>query len=77
MVPDKMGFYYPRVKTEQCIKCGLCQSRCPVYSRNASGEADYIAEAYAVVGKNEKIRKKVLPAEFFILLQDTFFHRME
>ena len=57
MVPDKMGFYYPRVKTEQCIKCGLCQSRCPVYSRNASGEADHIAEAYAVVGKNEKIRK--------------------
>lgn len=57
MVPDKMGFYYPKVDTEQCIQCGLCRSRCPAYSGNASGDADHIAEAFAVVGKDEKIRE--------------------
>lgn len=57
MVLDKMGFYYPKVDTEQCIQCGLCRSRCPAYSGNASGDADHIAEAFAVVGKDEKIRE--------------------
>ncbi|MBD5364385.1 MAG: 4Fe-4S binding protein [Bacteroides sp.] len=29
MVPDAMGFKYPKVDPEKCIECGLCEKVCP------------------------------------------------
>jgi len=67
MVPDKMGFCYPKVEAERCIQCGLCQSRCPVHSK-AAQEAVFVAEAYAVAGNDEKIREKSSSGGVFYLI---------
>ena len=28
MVPDVMGFLYPKINQEQCVRCGLCEKVC-------------------------------------------------
>ena len=30
MVADVEGFLHPRIDTEKCVNCGLCEARCPV-----------------------------------------------
>lgn len=67
MVPNKMGFCYPEIDAERCIKCGLCQGRCPVYSKGAK-ETTCTPEAYAVIGNNEKIREKSSSGGVFSLI---------
>lgn len=38
MKEDQEGFLYPRISTDQCINCGLCEKICPIINRGI--EAD-------------------------------------
>lgn len=33
MQEDEEGFLYPKVKVDECIKCGLCETVCPVLNQ--------------------------------------------
>ncbi len=67
MVSDKMGFRYPKVDAERCVKCGVCQTRCPVYSKEAQ-EAVCEGEAFAVIGNDLRIREKSSSGGVFYLM---------
>lgn len=47
MVPDGMGFLYPRVDAGRCVDCGLCESVC-AFTRPRSREEDVVREAEAL-----------------------------
>lgn len=40
MMPDEEGFLYPKLNSENCVECGLCNSICPVTGSNKENE-DY------------------------------------
>lgn len=68
MVPDKLGFLYPKVDQDRCVQCGLCQRRCPAYCEAVPAEAVYPAEAYAMVGNDDRIREKSSSGGVFYLI---------
>ena len=48
MTADEEGFLYPHVNTELCVKCGLCEKRCPVMNKQEPENEDirfYVARA--------------------------------
>jgi len=55
MVRDNEGFLYPKVDDEKCVHCGLCSKICPILNKNDIAVSDI--SAYAVINKNEEIRK--------------------
>lgn len=38
MVPDALGFLYPKVDTDKCIDCGLCEKVCSFHAGYATSE---------------------------------------
>lgn len=52
MVEDSEGFKYPKVDTEECIHCNLCDKVCPFNECNLPMES--IEEAYVVRAKEEE-----------------------
>lgn len=67
MQPDSMGFLYPVVDIESCIHCGLCETVCTIKSNVATANTD-TPKAYAVVGKDDNIRKRSSSGGAFFLL---------
>ena len=57
MKEDGEGFLYPVVDKNSCIKCGLCIKTCPIIEKKQKKDNED-PRAYAVVNKNEEIRKK-------------------
>lgn len=54
MVSNDEGFLYPQIDDELCVKCGLCEKKCPVLNPLIK---DYEKTfAYAVINNNEEIR---------------------
>lgn len=54
MVSNSEGFLYPQIDDELCVKCGLCEKKCPVLNPLKKEDEDTLA--YAVINNNEKIR---------------------
>lgn len=48
MENDKEGFTYPKVNTEKCIHCGLCEKVCPFINDSESKKPDKAFAAYAL-----------------------------
>ena len=55
MVEDKMGFKYPLIEIETCTNCDLCKTVCP--KKNKLLFDLFPQESYAMISKNEFIRK--------------------
>ena len=39
MVPDKVGFLYPKIDYSMCINCGLCFKKCPINNQVIIGNS--------------------------------------
>lgn len=55
MCADKEGFLQPHINTESCIKCHKCEKSCPVLAAPVIS-ADFEAQVFAVINKNDEIR---------------------
>lgn len=53
MQEDVEGFLYPKIDTEKCIDCGLCERVCPVIHQ---GEPRKPLVAYAAKNQDESVR---------------------
>lgn len=68
MEEDSEGFWYPRVDSQKCIQCGLCEKVCPVlHSVEESGE---MLLAYAARNRNEEVRHASSSGGVFTLLAE-------
>ncbi len=56
MSPDDEGFLYPRVDSEKCLNCGLCNKACPIITPNAADSTN--KKAYAAQTSNLDVRLK-------------------
>ena len=54
MISNSEGFLYPQIDESLCLKCGLCEKKCPVLNPLQKEDEDTLA--YAVINNNEKIR---------------------
>src|SRR5574344_1021804 len=52
---DNEGFKYPRIDSNKCIKCNLCEKRCPIMTHLQNKNTD-TPQVYAAWNKNEEIR---------------------
>ena len=65
MVEDNEGFLYPKVDTQVCVDCGMCEKVCPVI--NQSEERKPLG-AFAAVNPNEQIRRESSSGGIFTML---------
>lgn len=56
MIPDQEGFLYPKIDTNHCIDCHICEKTCPVL--NVSPDIPFEQEAYIVQIKDENVRRE-------------------
>ena len=47
LVKDSEGFYYPHIKAENCVKCGLCISSCHQKQEKENNSEEIAPEVYA------------------------------
>lgn len=64
---DHEGFLYPKVDTDTCINCGLCEKVCPVLKE---GDKRAPLKVYAAINKNEKKRLESSSGGIFTLLAE-------
>ena len=72
MKDNSEGFWYPKIDSELCIDCGLCEKVCPVlteYKGNPKGKA------YAAINNDEDIRLKSSSGGVFTLLAETIINK--
>ena len=53
MVEDNEGFLYPKVDTEICVDCHMCEKVCPIINQNETRKP---LRTYAAKNKNEDVR---------------------
>ena len=69
MIRDEEGFLYPQINFDICGECGICEKICPVANfEYIKDDTDTIA--YAVINKNNDIRKKSSSGGVFTLLAE-------
>ena len=66
MVSDKAGFRRPTVDEELCVRCGRCESACPILNSPSEECAD--AEYYAIYAKDPAMRARGSSGNAFGLL---------
>ncbi|QKN23698.1 Coenzyme F420 hydrogenase/dehydrogenase, beta subunit C-terminal domain [Caproicibacterium lactatifermentans] len=54
MKEDKEGFLYPFIDDTQCINCGKCKSRCPVFQQR---KVQRKPKAFAAYSKHDSVRE--------------------
>lgn len=64
---DHEGFLYPKVDTETCVDCGLCEKVCPILNE---GDKRTPLKVYAAINKDEKIRLESSSGGIFTLLAE-------
>lgn len=69
---DDDGFLQPRVDSEKCLKCNMCNKVCPALSKDAQSEN---TEAFAVVNKDEGIREQSSSGGMFTALASYVLER--
>ena len=57
MVEDREGFLSPKIDRKTCIGCHQCEKRCPILNPE-SRDDKYETKAFAMVNKDEEIRRK-------------------
>lgn len=67
LTEDHEGFLYPKVNTELCIECGLCEKVCPVINQKPKKGP---LEVYAAINPDEQIRKESSSGGIFTLLAE-------
>ena len=65
MISDERGFKYPKVNTEKCVNCGLCEKVCPIINNK---KIENSPKAYACMNKDDEIRKQSTSGGIFTLL---------
>lgn len=65
---DEKGFRYPLVDKEICVKCGLCETVCPVLH---PGETRKPLNVYAAINPNEEVRKESSSGGIFTMLAES------
>lgn len=65
MQEDNEGFLYPRVDTENCIDCHLCEKTCPVSNHGTERKP---LKVYAAINKDEEIRMQSSSGGIFTAL---------
>ena len=54
MIENNEGFLYPKVDSDKCIECGLCEKVCPAISPVKLNNSE--CKAFAAINNNEAIR---------------------
>lgn len=70
MQPDGMGFLYPRVNTDKCVKCGLCIKVCAFNESYDTTQNIETPKAYAVRHKKLDEVKKSRSGAMFVAISD-------
>lgn len=72
MVPDTLGFLYPKVNEANCVDCGLCEKVCPFLSDYKAYSNLIKPVAFAARHKNVKEIEKSRSGAVFVALTDEF-----
>lgn len=64
---DQEGFLYPKVDTETCIDCGLCEKVCPVINQN---NERFPSRVFAAKHPDDEIRMSSSSGGIFTLLAE-------
>ena len=72
MQADEYGFKYPIVDQNKCINCGLCEKVCPIINKITR---DNKPEAYAIINKDEDVRKKSSSGGVFTLIAERIIEK--
>lgn len=67
MQMDEEGFLYPKVATDTCIDCGICEKACPVLNQSAD---KLPLQVYAAKNRNEDICTKSSSGGVFSMLAE-------
>lgn len=67
MNEDEEGFLYPKVNTDLCIECGLCEDVCPIIHQS---DLRSPLKVYAAKNPNEEIRIKSSSGGIFTMLAE-------
>ena len=77
IVPNSEGFLYPKIHSDICIQCGLCDKTCPVLHAKSGDESIQSAEenftvraSFAVQAIDENIRLKSSSGGIFTCLAE-------
>lgn len=74
MISDKEGFWYPRVATEQCVNCGLCERVCPIINK-WNPDSTQIADVIIAQNLNETIRLNSSSGGIFTLIAECIINQ--
>lgn len=67
MIENAKGFKEYFINKDKCIECGLCKKVCPVLNKK---EINNIPKAFAIINKNENVRKESSSGGIFTLIAE-------
>ena len=76
MKNDTSGFAYPEVNSALCVECGMCKKVCP-FENSTKDVNNTEPKVYAVLNKDENIRKKSSSGGFFSTLAQEIVERLQ
>lgn len=71
---DDEGFYRPRLNTDECVMCGLCESSCPIITPVVRQEKDNL-KVYAAWHIDDNVRAKSTSGGVFTALASVILNR--